>query len=81
MHTGYRVGLPDAPAWREALNTDAVRYGGGGVRNDGVVRTEPVPWHGRARSAALTLPPLAVVWLEPADGPVPDPEEADLDEH
>lgn len=81
VHTGYRVGLPDAPAWREVLNTDAARYGGGGVRGDRVVRAERTAWHGHAHSAALTLPPLAVVWLEPVDGSAPGPEEDDLDAH
>ncbi len=66
VRTGYRVGLPEAGPWREALNTDAVAYGGTGVRNGGVIRTEPLPWHGQARSAALTLPPLGVMWLSPA---------------
>ncbi|MYW67501.1 1,4-alpha-glucan branching protein GlgB [Streptomyces sp. SID8379] len=77
VRAGYRVGLPDAPAWREVLNTDAAGYGGSDVRNDAVIRPEPTPWHGRAESAALTLPPLAVVWLEPAPG---RPEEDALDD-
>ncbi|GAA4116205.1 1,4-alpha-glucan branching protein GlgB [Streptomyces hundungensis] len=66
VRTGYRIGLPDAAAWTEVLNSDAERYGGSGVLNSGVITPEPVPWHGRARSAALTLPPLATFWLRPA---------------
>ncbi|MFD8607806.1 1,4-alpha-glucan branching protein GlgB [Streptomyces sp. NPDC059631] len=81
VRTGYRVGLPDAPAWREVLNTDDETYGGSGVRNEPVIRAERTPWHGRTRSAALTLPPLAVVWLEPAGGVAHDLEEDDLDDH
>jgi 1,4-alpha-glucan branching enzyme len=69
VRTGYRIGLPDAgagrPAWAEAVNTDATRYGGSGVGNPGPVHPEPVPWHGRPASAAVTLPPLATVWLRP----------------
>ncbi|GAA2318758.1 1,4-alpha-glucan branching protein GlgB [Streptomyces kunmingensis] len=65
VRTGYRVGLPDAAAWREVLNTDAARYGGSDVTGSGTIRPEPAPRHGRAQSAALTLPPLAVVWLTP----------------
>ena len=60
----YRVGLPLGGAWSERLNTDSSAYGGGGVGNAGVV-AEPVPWHGEAHSAELTLPPLAVLWLTP----------------
>ncbi|WP_435865642.1 1,4-alpha-glucan branching protein GlgB [Streptomyces xanthochromogenes] len=68
VRTGYRIGLPDAAAWTEVLNSDAERYGGSGVVNPGVITPEPVPWHGRAQSAALTLPPLATFWLRPARG-------------
>ncbi|MBQ1093844.1 1,4-alpha-glucan branching enzyme [Streptomyces sp. B93] len=63
---GYRLGVPDSvPAWQETLNTDAARYGGGDVTNPGPLKPEPVEWHGRPVSIALTLPPLATVWLEP----------------
>ncbi|WP_079123661.1 1,4-alpha-glucan branching enzyme [Streptomyces sp. NBRC 110611] len=65
-HT-YRLGIPDAlPAWREVLNTDALRYGGSGITNPGPVKAEPVPWNGRTRSLTVTLPPLATIWLRPA---------------
>jgi 1,4-alpha-glucan branching enzyme len=60
----YRVGLPLDGAWTERLNTDSSAYGGGGVGNGHVV-AEPLPWHGEAHSAELTLPPLAVLWLSP----------------
>jgi 1,4-alpha-glucan branching enzyme len=63
---GYRVGLPAGGAWRELLNTDATRYGGSGIEN-GVVAAEERPWHEQPFSAELTLPPLAVVWLVPAE--------------
>ncbi len=63
----YRLGVPDdVPAWHEALNTDAARYGGGGVTNPDPVKPEALGWHGRPASIRLTLPPLATVWLRPA---------------
>jgi 1,4-alpha-glucan branching enzyme len=61
----YRVGLPRAGRWVEALNTDSAYYGGSGVGNMGAVECEPVPWHDQPFSAELTLPPLAAVWLVP----------------
>ena len=64
---GYRVGLPDRGPWLEILNTDSRHYGGSDVGNGGIVRTEPVPWHGQACSAPLELPPLATIWLVPRD--------------
>jgi 1,4-alpha-glucan branching enzyme len=65
LREGYRVGLPRAGAWREALNTDAAIYGGSGAGNGGGMDADDVPWHGQTHSAALTLPPLAVLWLTP----------------
>ncbi|MFI7140547.1 1,4-alpha-glucan branching enzyme [Streptomyces massasporeus] len=63
----YRLGVPDfVPAWHEALNTDAARYGGSDVINPDPVKPEPQSWHGRPASIRLTLPPLATVWLRPA---------------
>ena len=62
----WRVPLPAGGAWREVLNTDAEFYGGSGVGNLGGVEAVEEPLHGRAFSAALTLPPLAAVWLVPA---------------
>jgi 1,4-alpha-glucan branching enzyme len=59
----YRVGLPHTGQWREVLNTDAAAYGGSGVGNLGGVEAVEQQWHGRPASAAVTLPPLATVWL------------------
>ena len=63
----WRVPLPVGGAWREVLNTDAGDYGGSGVGNLGVVEAAPEPLHGRPFSAAVTLPPLAAVWLRPEE--------------
>jgi 1,4-alpha-glucan branching enzyme len=62
----WRVPLPLGGEWREALNTDAIEYGGSGVGNLGVVEAVEEPLHGRPFSAGVTLPPLAAVWLVPA---------------
>ncbi len=59
----YRVGLPGPGPWEELLNTDAEAYGGSNLGNGGLVQPERYPWHGQSHSAALTLPPLGVVWL------------------
>jgi 1,4-alpha-glucan branching enzyme len=61
----YRVGLPRGGRWRELLNTDDERYGGGGVSNAGELPVEQKPWHDQPFSAELTLPPLGVLWLVP----------------
>ena len=61
VERNYRLGLPAVGQWDEVLNTDASAYGGGNRGNLGGVRAEPVPWHGQAQSARVTLPPLAAV--------------------
>ena len=63
----YRIGLPQAGAWREVLNTDAEQYGGSGVGNLGAAYADDVPWHGRPASAVLRVPPLGAIWLTPQD--------------
>jgi len=40
-------------------------YGGGGIGNGGAVVAEAMPFDRQPNSVALTLPPLAVVWLKP----------------
>ena len=63
---GYRVGLPSAGPWEVVLDSDAVAFGGSGaVAGAPVVTAEEQPWHGQPASAALTLPPLGVLWLAP----------------
>ncbi|MFE1803273.1 1,4-alpha-glucan branching enzyme [Streptomyces sp. NPDC059517] len=63
----YRLGVPDdVPAWHEVLNTDAGRYGGGGVSNADPVKPDDQAWHGRPASIRVTLPPLSTLWLRPA---------------
>jgi 1,4-alpha-glucan branching enzyme len=58
---GYRVGLPEG-TWREALNSDDVAFGGGGVTNAEVV-LDREPANGFAQSASLRIPPLGAVFL------------------
>jgi 1,4-alpha-glucan branching enzyme len=66
-HYDYRIGLPAAGTWTEVINTDADTYGGSGLGNFGAVTATAEPWHGRPASAAITIPPLAVLWLAPKD--------------
>ncbi|MGD0723584.1 MAG: 1,4-alpha-glucan branching protein GlgB [Roseiarcus sp.] len=61
---GYRMGLPAAGRWKEALNSDSTLYGGSNVGNFGGVFAEERPAHGFPASAALALPPLSTLFLE-----------------
>ncbi len=59
----YRVGVPRGGPWEEVLNGDAAPYGGRGFGNLGRVEASPAAAHGRPFSLALTLPPLAALFL------------------
>jgi 1,4-alpha-glucan branching enzyme len=63
-HEGYRLGMPAAGTWREALNTDADIYAGSGVGNLGSVEAVDESWHGQPASATITVPPLGALWLQ-----------------
>ena len=58
----YRVPVPFAGTWREALNSDAASYGGSNVGNAGRVSTVVTPDSPELR---LVIPPLAAIYLVP----------------
>ena len=60
---GYRVGVPTAGYYREAINSDAERYGGSNVGNMGGVHSQSEQSHGQPHSLSLTLPPLSTLIL------------------
>jgi 1,4-alpha-glucan branching enzyme len=64
-HSGYRIGLPFAGVWREAINSDSELYGGSGAGNMGAVVASDHPSHGQPASATITIPPLGALWLVP----------------
>jgi 1,4-alpha-glucan branching enzyme len=61
---GYVIGVPDAGAYVELLNSDAEMYGGSNLGNAGVIQSEPNPAHGRPHRLSLVLPPLACLILK-----------------
>jgi 1,4-alpha-glucan branching enzyme len=62
-HEGYRLGLPFAGRWREAINTDADVYGGSGVGNLGTVYADDHGFHGQPAAATIRVPPLGALIL------------------
>jgi 1,4-alpha-glucan branching enzyme len=63
----YRVGLPRAGKWREALNSDAAIYGGGNKGNFGGITPQNVPCHNQQQSAEFYLPPMSVIVFHAED--------------
>jgi 1,4-alpha-glucan branching enzyme len=64
----YRIGVPEAAAYREILNSDAAEWGGSGFATRARVSVEPSPFHGFAQSIELALPPLSMLVLVPDAG-------------
>ena len=60
----YRIGVPRGGEWKEALNSDSERYGGGNWGNMGGRTAEEFRCHGRDWSLDLTLPALSFVIFE-----------------
>ena len=52
--------------YHELLNSDATQYGGSNLGNLGTFTAEEVPWDGQPWSVAITLPPLAVLYIAKA---------------
>jgi 1,4-alpha-glucan branching enzyme len=65
VQRNYKVGVPVKGVWKEILNSDAELYGGSGQGNLGGVEASPIGTHGHPFSLTLSLPPLAVLFLEP----------------
>jgi len=61
---GYKLGVPARGYYREMINTDSALYGGSNVGNAGGVLAEDSASHAQPCSISITLPPLAVLWLE-----------------
>ena len=57
----YRVGVPIAGYWKEALNTDSSYYGGSGIGNLGGFESNSDSANGQDNSLSLSLPPLSTL--------------------
>jgi len=66
---GFMLGVPESTqSWREVLNTDSSFYGGSNLGNGAApLPVQRAASHGRAQSITLTVPPLATVFLVPAN--------------
>ena len=73
----YRIGLPQPGRWVEILNSDNAEFGGSNT-HAGAITAEATGWNDLDYSAALTLPPLGVLWLahEPGTSPPAAPPPA-----
>lgn len=68
VYEDFRIALPKAGRWKEALNSDDLKYGGSGVVNigneNGEIIADEISWTNRPYSAGLRVPALGAVFLE-----------------
>lgn len=58
---GYRLPLPMAGKWQEALNSDWSEFGGDNQRNDGTLQSQEHSCYGQDHSLEINLPANATV--------------------
>jgi 1,4-alpha-glucan branching enzyme len=59
----YRIGVPKPGHYDELFNSDNEVYGGSGIRNNGIISTDNLPWHDQPFSISVTLPPLGGIFI------------------
>ena len=59
----YRIGVPKYGSYVEVFNSDAERFGGSNVLNEGSLQSQNVACHGLGQSLELRLPPLSTIYL------------------
>lgn len=60
----YRIGVQEDGEWKEIFNSDDERFGGSNVKNQGTIQSQNLPAHRKEHSLALTIPPMAVIYLK-----------------
>lgn len=56
----HRIGVPFPGIYKEILNSDDLKYGGGGIVNSNIIQSEKIEWNWRQNSIGLKIPPLGV---------------------
>ena len=63
LRQDYKFGVPAPGTYKEALNSDAIEFGGTGAGNAGQIRAQKGEMHGFAQHISVTLPPLSTVFF------------------
>jgi len=58
IRENFNIGVIKAGQWREILNSDNKKYGGSGIKNEGLFTANEVGSHHKPFSLTVTLPPL-----------------------
>nr|WP_242850175.1 1,4-alpha-glucan branching protein GlgB [Clostridium polynesiense] len=61
VYYNYKIGVPYAGKYEEALNTDDKAFGGSGQSIDGLLFSESGTWHKQKQFIKIKVPPMATV--------------------
>jgi 1,4-alpha-glucan branching enzyme len=64
VRENYRLGVLEEGEYEELINSDAGKYGGSNVLNEGALVASATPWYDQPYSIEMTLPPLGVIYLK-----------------
>jgi 1,4-alpha-glucan branching enzyme len=64
FHNKYRIGVEDNGHYREVFSSDDHKYGGGGHKNKGRIKSESLHSDNQPNSITITLAPLSMVILK-----------------
>lgn len=65
VYYDYKVGVPLLATYREAFNSDDVRFGGSGQINKKAIVAVEEPFHGKPYQISITIPPFGITILRP----------------
>lgn len=60
----HRIGVPRAGSYQEILNSDHQKYGGSGVLNEGILKTQSIAWDHKPNCLDIKVPPLGTIFLK-----------------
>ncbi|SEP84659.1 1,4-alpha-glucan branching enzyme [Hyunsoonleella jejuensis] len=64
VRKNYKIGVPFKGKLVEIFNSDSKEFGGSGIANKKQITIKKEIWNGKAYSAEITLPPLAITVFE-----------------
>lgn len=62
--TMHRIGVPYSGQYKEIMNSDELKYGGSGLINEELLKTNDGEWDGKAQHLDLIVPPLGITIIK-----------------
>ncbi len=64
VYEDFRIGVKSKGEYKEIFNSDDERFGGSGVLNTGLIRSEDRDWNWQDNSIVIRIPPMAITVLK-----------------